>query len=55
VASPVAIRCHDINILLRDYSDSSEVPPKLSPDLGDGVADRHMFAGLRRFFGALLL
>jgi hypothetical protein len=55
VAFPVAIRCHDINILLRDYSDSSEVPSKLSPDLGDGVADRHEFAVPRTFFGGLLL
>ena len=44
-AFPVAIRCHDINILLRDYSDSSEVPLRLYRDLGDGVADGHEFAG----------
>jgi hypothetical protein len=48
-AFPVAIRCHDINILLRDYSDSSEVPAKLSLDLGDGVADRPEFVDARPF------
>ena len=52
VAFPVAIRCHDINILLRDYSDSSEVPPKLSPDLGDGVADGQDIAEPRAFLVA---
>jgi len=51
-AFPVAIRCHGINILLRDTSDSSEVPSKLSLDLGDDVADGHEFAGSRAFFVA---
>jgi hypothetical protein len=44
LAFPAAIHCHDINILLRDHSDSSEVPAKVSLDLGDGVAERHQFA-----------
>jgi hypothetical protein len=51
----VAVHCHDINILLRDHSDSSEVPGKVSLDLGDGVAERHQFADVRFFFARLLL
>ena len=52
VAFPAAIRCHDINILLRDHSDSSEVPAKVSLDLGDGVAVRHQFADMKPFLVA---
>jgi hypothetical protein len=48
-AFPVAIRCHDINILLRHYSDSSEVPSKVSPDLGDGLANGHGLPGRGTF------
>jgi hypothetical protein len=52
LAFPVAIHCHDINILLRDYSDSSEFPAKVSLDLGDGVAEWHQFADVEPFLVA---
>jgi hypothetical protein len=35
-----------------DYSDSSEVPAKVSLDLGDGVAEWHQFADVEPFLVA---